>query len=374
MRLAFCLYKYFPFGGLERNFVAVANECIKRGHIIDGFSMEWQGEVPVGIKAHRVPVKGLSNHKRVASFVSWISSNLARDDYDLVIGFNKMPLLDLYYAADVCYVERVRHQRGKWARFTPRYRIFSRLEESVFGRSSDTHIVYISNKEKAIYQAVYGTPEDRFHYAPPGVNKALIRQVINKDCRDKIRKELGLSPDDIFLLMVGSNFATKGVDRSIKALASLPDNLRSVTHLVVVGKGKEKRFRRLAVRLGVNEKVHFMGGRDDVPRFLAGADFLLQPSVNENTGNAIVEALVAGLPVLTTENCGFAEHVSNAKAGVVVPASPFDQNVMNKMLADMLLSGSKDLWRQNALLYSDTYDLYNRISVIADLIEEIASN
>ncbi len=374
MKLAFCLYKYFPFGGLERNFMAVVKECIRRGHSVDSFAMKWEGSTPKGLNLFCVPVKGWSNHRKVAYFVSWIASNLHKKHYDLIIGFNKMPFLDIYYAADVCYVERVRRQRGIWARFTPRYRIFSSLEKAVFGRSSKTHIIYLSNKEKSIYQSIYGTPEYRFHYAPPGVNKNFIRQAMTKYCREAIRRELGVSSNEILLLMIGSNFATKGVDRSIKALASLPNNLRSITHLFIIGKGKEKKFRRLAKRLNVYDKVHFMGGREDVPRFLAGADFLLQPSVNENTGNAIVEALVAGVPVLTTENCGFAEHVSKAKAGMVIPASPFDQKVMNKMLTDMLLCNHREYWRQNALLYSDNHDLYNRIKVIVDLIESIYCN
>jgi UDP-glucose:(heptosyl)LPS alpha-1,3-glucosyltransferase len=130
----------------------------------------------------------------------------------------------------------------------------------------------------------------------------------------------------------------------------------------------------MAMSLGVGGNVHFLGTREDVPLFLAGADFLLQPSLNENTGNAIVEALVAGVPVLATENCGYAEHIILANAGRVIPNTPFTQGSMNMMLEEILLSSERETWKKNALAYADKTDLYNRFMIIGDVIETIAAD
>jgi UDP-glucose:(heptosyl)LPS alpha-1,3-glucosyltransferase len=255
---------------------------------------------------------------------------------------------------------------------SPRDRILSGFEKAVFSKDSRTEIILLSEKEKKIYRSVYGTPEQRFHLAPPGVNKKHIRSSLGNKNREKVRKNLGISGTDNLLLMIGSHFHTKGVDRSIKALASLPASLRGKTYLFVIGKGVEKPYRLLANILGVADKVKFIGTRDDVPLFLAGADFVLQPSRTENTGNPIAESIVAGVPVMATESCGYSFHIRNADSGVVIPDSPFSQKRMNVMLKEMLDFQEREIWRKNAISYSDKTDLYNRVKVIVDLIEDIA--
>jgi UDP-glucose:(heptosyl)LPS alpha-1,3-glucosyltransferase len=372
MKLAFCLFNYFPYGGLERNFLKISAECIARGHSLDIFTMWWEGENLNNTTVIPVPYKGRSNHTKVASYIENLPKYLDKRAYDLVMGFNRIPGIDLYYAADVCYAARRERRKPLFNKISPRDRILSEFERGVFSKDSKTEIILLSDKEKKTYQSFYGTPEKRFHLVPPGVNKGHIRSSLGKETREKVRTNLGLSGEDNFLLMIGSHFHTKGVDRSIKALASLPFYLREKARLFVIGKGVEKPYRLLANILGVGDKVKFLGTRDDVPLFLAGADFVLQPSRTENTGNPIVEAIVAGIPVMATESCGYAFHINRADSGVVIPDAPFSQKRMNGMLKEMLGSPEKEIWRKNAISYSDKTDLYNRFRVIAGLIEDIA--
>ena len=373
MKLAICLFNYFPFGGLERNFIKISRECLARGHWVDVFTMRWEGEKPEGMTVNLLAPRGMSNHRQAAAFAVDLAARLARQSYDLVLGFNRLPGLDLYYAADVCYTARIRRQRSFLSKLTGRYRIFSAFERAVFGTESRTEIIMLSAKEKEIYQAEYQTPDQRFHLVPPSVNKKSIRSCLTPENRKEIRARLGLAAGDNFLLMIGSNFHTKGVDRAIEALAALPPALQKATHLFIVGKGKEKPYLRLARKLAIAEHVRFLGAREDVPMYLSGADFVLQPSRTENTGNAIVEALVAGVPVLATEACGFAMHVARSGAGSIIPSSPFRQETMNSMLRDLLLAQRRKEWQRLAIAYADTTDLYNRGPVIIDLIEALGA-
>ena len=96
-------------------------------------------------------------------------------------------------------------------------------------------------------------------------------------------------------------------------------------------------------------------------------DLLLHPAVTENTGTAILEAMVCGLPVLTTENCGYASHVISAQAGAVSPM-PFNQAAFNLLLEGMLNSTKLDTWSKNGLRYSQTEDLYSMIDKATDII------
>jgi len=244
------------------------------------------------------------------------------------------------------------------------------MEEAVFSPESRTQIMYLSEAEKANYQASYATPEARFHYLPPGINKTKIRAVALDD-REDVRLDYGASAQDIVLVLVGSDFHRKGVDRAIRGLAALADEPREQVKLWVIGQGKIGRFQRLAKRLGVTESVSFIGPRQDVPRFLAAADALIHPARIENTGNVILEGLVAGLPVLATGACGYAFHIGQADAGLVVP-EPFSQTLMNQIMQTFLQRQQLRIWGENAYHYSDHKDLYSRPEAAVFIMEQVA--
>ena len=167
---------------------------------------------------------------------------------------------------------------------------------------------------------------------------------------------------------MGSGFKTKGLDRTLIALASLPLALGLRSRLIVIGHDDPAPFLRQAKSLGITERVSILPGRNDIPRFLLGADLLIHPAYNENTGTVLLEALVAGLPVLTTAVCGYAHYIEEADGGRVIP-EPFAQDALNATLADMLANDAlRSTWKANALQFADTADIYSNAERAADLI------
>jgi UDP-glucose:(heptosyl)LPS alpha-1,3-glucosyltransferase len=367
LKLAFLINNYYPFGGMEKNFLRIVKACVKAQFEVQIFTMSWQGEQPEDAEVILVPFKGLSNHSRGQSFVDSFQDGFAPASFDLIVGFNRMPGLDLYYNADVCYVLDVARRRSFLSRLTSRYRTYSKFEEAVFGAQSSTHIMYLSEAEKKNYQQVYSTPESHFHYLPPGIDRQRIRTAQTDDIRQQVRAEFGLCGDDFLLLLIGSDFGRKGVARAISSVASLPDSLRAKAQLFIIGQGKEKKYRRQAQSVGLVKQVHFLGGRDDVPRFLAAADLLIHPAVTENTGNVIVEALVAGCAVLATGACGYGFHVRAAKAGCIAN-EPFEQDELNQLLIKMLDWHKLRTWGEQGFAYADRVDLYSRPKVAVEII------
>ena len=366
--LAFILYKYFPFGGLQRDFLRIALECQRRGAGIRVYTLYWQGEIPAGFDVRIAPVKAFFNHRRNEKFTDWVAADLAREPVARVVGFNKMPGLDVYYAADPCFEEKAQTLRNPLYRRFARYRHFSAYEHAVFSATAQTEILMISAREQPLFIKHYGTPPARFHLLPPGISRDRCRPENAAEIRADFRREFGLQDDEFLLLQIGSGFKTKGLDRSLKALAALPDELRARVKLIAIGQDNPKPFLLQAQALGLRARVSILKGRDDIPRFLLGADLLIHPAYNENTGTVLLEALVAGLPTLTTEVCGYAHYITEAGAGEAL-ASPFAQEDLNAALLRLLTDADRrQAASDKALAYAKTADLYSLPVRAADVI------
>jgi len=368
MQLAFVLYKYFPFGGLQRDFMRIALECQQRGHKIRVYTLIWEGDVPPGFEVLVAPVKAFFNHRRNEKLSAWMEADLAKRPVDRLIGFNKMPGLDVYYAADGCFEDKAQTLRHSLYRQWGRYRHFAEYERAVFAKDAKTQVLMISEVQQPLFIKYYDTPLSRFHLLPPGIAQDRRAPADAPQIRAEFRKEFGLGDDDLLLVQIGSGFKTKGVDRSLKALAALPADLKKRTRLFVIGQDDPKVFQLQSAALGLGEHVTFMKGRSDIPRFLLGADILIHPAYNENTGTVLLEALVAGLPVLVSAVCGYAHYIAEADSGLVLD-DPFEQAQLNEYLATMLADDtSRAKWSLNGLAFADTADLYSMPQHAADVI------
>lgn len=369
MKVAFCLFKYFPYGGLQRDFLRVALECQRRGCAIRVYTLCWEGPVPEGFDVRIVPVRALSNHGRAKKYSQWLAKELKGSPDVVRAGFNKMPGLDVYYTADTCYKEKAQTQRGRLYRLSARYRLYTAFEAAVFGRDSKTEILMISKPQEPFFVKHYGTQSDRMHFLSPNIARDRAAPTEVPEIRAAFRRDNRLRDDTKLLIQIGSGFIKKGVDRSIHALAALPLEVGVKTTLWVVGKDRKNRFERLARRLGVAGRVVFTGGRDDIPKILLGADLMIHPAYDENTGTVLLEAVAAGLPVLCTEVCGYSSHIKAADCGLITP-EPFDQAVLNRQLEEMLTGGELPRLGKNALAYARSTDLYSMHERAADIILE----
>ena len=368
MQLAFVLYKYFPFGGLQRDFMRIALECQKRGHQIRVYTMIWEGDIPPGFEVLVAPVKAFFNHTRNEKMLAWMQADLAKRPVDRLIGFNKMPGLDVYYAADGCFEDKAQNLRHSFYRFFKRYKHFAEYERAVFAKDAKTEILMISEVQQPLFIKHYDTPLERFHLLPPGIALDRRAPANAAEIRAEFRREFNLADDDLLLVQIGSGFKTKGVDRSLKALAALPGELKKRTKLFVIGQDDPKVFQLQSATLGLGDHVQFLKGRSDIPRFLLGADLLIHPAYNENTGTVLLEALVAGLPVLVSAVCGYAHYISDADCGRVLD-EPFEQAQLNEYLTHMLSDdAARAAWSQNGLAYAQTADLYSMPQHAADVI------
>ncbi len=359
MKLAFCLFSVFPYGGLERDFLQIAKRCLAHGHEIHVFTMEWEGEIPSGFHVTFIKPFGFSNAGRAKSFANQLSKKLLKQTFDCVIGFNRLPNLDIYYAADPCFAKEAQKKHPLLFKLLPRYRNYAALEASVFSPSSKTQILLLNPAHQEDFRDIYKTPKKRFTFITPGINEDRRRPMDQAERRKQLRHLYDVRDDEKIVLMVGSGFKVKGVDRALLAFQQLPNFLKEKTRLWIVGKGEPI----------PQEHVTFWGARDDVVDFYAAADCLLHVSYQETAGMVLLEAMVAGLPIIVTQNCGYAPYIQKASAGMIVP-EPFSQETLNQILVK-LLSEDDVLadYRQNALNFCKTHNLFHLANHVVNIIE-----
>jgi glycosyltransferase involved in cell wall biosynthesis len=128
-------------------------------------------------------------------------------------------------------------------------------------------------------------------------------------------------PEDAWLVGTAGHLAAhKGMDRFLLACAQAAKELPEA-RFVVVGVGEESAaLRALADRLGIEDRVHFAGFRDDMPDVLAGLDlFVLASTSGEGSPAVLKEALAAGLPVIASALDGVEEIIEDSLHGVLSP-------------------------------------------------------
>lgn len=366
MDVALALFRYFPHGGLQRDFMAVARCCVQRGLRVSVLAAEWQGDPPEGMTLVRLPVQGTGNHARMRHFARALAAWRLDHPVSVLAGFNRLPGLDLYFASDSCFAAQLA-PRPRVLRWLPRYRTYLNLEAGVCGPDGAARILFLSRQQANGYLDYYDLPESRYRILPPGLRADRRRDEHAGEYRRQIRNEFGITDDQSLVLFLGSGFRVKGLDRAIEALAALPEGRREQVRLLVVGDDDPAPFRRRLAAAGLEQQTLFAGGRDDVPALLQAADLLLHPAYRESAGMVLLEATVAGLPVLTTASCGYAEYVDEAGSGEVLP-EPFSQQALNDTLAHMLARVPGD-WSRAGIDYGRDERLYRLHDAVAEEIE-----
>lgn len=371
MKLAFVIFRYFPFGGLQRDMLALAHYAHQQGHCVTVFCERWDGDKLPGIDVVEINARGIVNTAGVKNFVEQFLQQIPRAQFDVLIGFNKMPGLDVYFAGDACFADKAYRERNWLYRLAPRSRLYIQYENAVFGVESNTQILLLVAPEQKTFARFYATAPERFHLLPPGISAEHIACADPVAARLALRAELGLSANTQIILCLGSGFHTKGVDISISAFAELQKN-RPDSALMIVGNDNPTNFRRQAASLGISDKVFFPGPRSPVGKLLHATDVLLHPARRELAGNVILEAILAGCPVLASDHCGFAHYVTDNHLGKLIPPAATPAAIAR--LLESLLVVTKNEWQLNAEQFKRSADVFSRTERALEAIETIVQH
>lgn len=165
---------------------------------------------------------------------------------------------------------------------------------------------------------------------------------VSPEVRTRVRRELGLGKDEIAIGSTGALTRQKGFNYLIEAapvvLASRPE-----VRFFIGGEGElEADLVRQRDEAGLNDRITFLGFRGDIPELLAAFDIFVLPSIFEGLPVSLVEAMAAGLPIVTTDVDGNCEAIGDNEAGIAV--EPGDPAALAEALLKMV--GDSELRRK----------------------------
>jgi len=160
------------------------------------------------------------------------------------------------------------------------------------------------------------------------------------DAPPGLREQLGGSETRPLVLTPARLDAQKGHDTLLEAVAEVPE-----ATFVLAGDGpKRAELEARAAQLGVSDRVSFLGRREDVPRLLATCDVFCLPSLYEGSSLAVLEAMAAGIPVVSSAIGGTEELIEDGRSGLLV--APGDAKALAAALRRVL--GDSDLRQELA--------------------------
>lgn len=196
-------------------------------------------------------------------------------------------------------------------------------------------IVFVSHQLKKHYLGMYGLNEGKVVTIHNGVDLA----AYSRSDSGKIRKELGLGRDHILIGSIGNIRPAKGYDHLLRA-ASLMAKRHPECRFVIAGQGSGTLYEgllRLRKDLGLDDKVHLLGFRDNIHDILSDLDIFVLSSTSEGFSIVTLEAIASRVPVIVTKSGGPEEIVDN-ESGILV--SPGDEQELAKAISSLVLDKS----------------------------------
>jgi len=193
--------------------------------------------------------------------------------------------------------------------------------------------------------------------------------------RAALRSQLGLATDRTYMVSAGSALATKGVHEFYAAFRQLAGERPDLAALWVGGGPEEAALRDRARQDGLAERVTVTGmvSRPLALRYMYAADLMAFPTYAEGLSNAVMEALAAGLPIVTTDVGGDREVVAHEVTGLLIPAK--DVAALVGGIRRILNNGdwARRMGAAGRRLILDHFDVDRNASVGAALLRHVAS-
>jgi len=335
MKIAFIIWDCSPSrGGQERYLSRLVGALLTRGHEIHVFATRCEAGLSPRIKFHRVAISGWSPSLKTLSFLRKTRKMLAREPFDIVSGMTRFYPLDIYRMGSGVHKVWMRLKADqalvRWISYVRPFNWLAlHLERKIFDPARRRHIIANSELCRRQLLSLYRYPAERVTVVYNGVDHDYFHPRLRDEHRVAVLNRLGLPLDRPVAIFVSNNLKRKGLESVIRALARVRDAQPS---LLVAGGGRTSRYIALAHRLGLAERIRFLGRVADVRPYYGASDFLVLPTRYDPFANVCLEAMACGLPVITSRDNGASEIIDEGADGFIL-ADPGDARTLAHRIA-----------------------------------------
>ena len=317
-RIAVVVPKYGLVGGGERFASEITKSLARNENFeIHVFANRWIANSD-RIKFHKIPISPRS--LRPLFFAWFVKRMIDRMSFDLVHTHHWIFNADIFSLHGTPHASWIREVRNRHLSFFDH--ATNAVERRALKGGGSSWFLPVSSIAMDAFRREYATLPGRWQIVHPGVDVARFSTPDRAACRADIRGRYGIGAADILLLFVGMNFEVKGLGAIIVALAKArarrPEaNIR----LLVVGRGDEGKYHKIAQSQGIAEAVTFAGTQiGGLERYYRAADIFIMLSKFDTFGMVVLEAMAAGLPVIVSPKVGAKDLVEEGVNGFVLSA------------------------------------------------------
>jgi UDP-glucose:(heptosyl)LPS alpha-1,3-glucosyltransferase len=342
-RIAFLRRNFSPTGGAERYLLRLASGLAARGHAITLYCEDWSPrENPFQA------VRKVESNDPV-SFARKIAGLPLKDRHDIVFSLERVPGCDLYRVGDGLHADWLAHRHS----FSP-----------VLGRMRTA----LRSKNKALCKL------EAEVFTPKGVKRVICN---SKFVADQVIKRFQFPSERIDVIYNGVPY--QQFSMGDRALGRRALNLAEDDYVVLlVGSGRERKGHAIAKRAvelvrGKNARLVIVDSPPSVamPHVYAAADVFLLPTLYDPFANVTLEALAAGLPVITSAQNGASEIIEEGVNGFVLSRADDTRKIIH-LLKDLADPALRATFRQPAQALAQKHDLTRNINETLAVFDKLA--
>ena len=342
----------FSSGGAEAYLKRLASGVAAAGHRVALFTAgEWPAE-----EWNFGPIVRLKAKSAIA-FADELEK-VSRENCDVLLSLERIWRCDIYRAGDGvhrAWLQRRGEMAGPLQKLS---RFFNRkhsaaldLEESLFANRRARRVIANSKMVKSEIVQFYGYPADQIDIVYNGVPLELFRG----------ENEQPKTNDEVVVLFAGSGWERKGLRFAIDAVEAQPGKMK----LLVAGRGESGKFS--------SARTQFLGVAGDMPSLYRAADIFLLPTIYDPFSNACLEALAAGLPVITTKGNGFSEIIESGRHGTVVD-DPRDVSALSDALRFWSDPARRQQARTDNRALAAQFDISANVAKTLQIVTQLAAS
>ncbi|MDD2665852.1 MAG: glycosyltransferase family 4 protein [Methanocellales archaeon] len=342
MKIAMTVSGYSKEGGISRYVSELAERFVK-DHEVHIFSSEWKDVGDDNLVFHKTMSIPKPPSIFILSYLFSTTLNIKVHDFDIVQsnGADR-------FSADIINTMSIHKawlevlKKEKWRTIfgrkilTPGNLIVLALEKYSYGKRKYKKLIACSSSTKRELMKYYNVPKEDIEVIPLGVNLDEFRPLQDKNLID-LKQKYGIYENDIVLIIVATEFHRKGLTELIKSLSIVKNKEKANLKLLVVGSGKNIPFDYLGLieKLGFKNNIIFTGPinnkKGDLNKHYNLADIFVFPTKYEGFGIPVVEAMAAGLPVVTTNTAAGEDAVEPGKNGLLIDDPTNVMEIAKKM-------------------------------------------